>query len=136
MREQAVFVCSGNEVDSWDPMAADYKSRNFNSYETGAGALMQAARDRGGKEGEAGENFTLYVTNIPENLSKVCVQLTNFLSHLKPSLSLSCSSRKASESSLVEQVKSREPSSNLLFLLETQHMGQFPLHFSPTDVCS
>ena len=63
-------VCSGNEVEGWDPMASDYRSREFNSYETGAGALMQAAKESGGGD------FTLYVTNIPLSLPKVSSQLT------------------------------------------------------------
>ena len=50
-------------------MASDYRSREFNSYETGAGALMQAAKESGGGD------FTLFVTNIPLGLPKVCSQI-------------------------------------------------------------
>ncbi|CAI8047728.1 hypothetical protein GBAR_LOCUS26408 [Geodia barretti] len=62
--EQYRSMHNGSEVESWDPMASDYRSREFNSYETGAGALMQAAKESGGGD------FTLFVTNIPLGLPK------------------------------------------------------------------
>ena len=69
-------LCSGNEeVEDWDPMASDYKSREFNSYESGSGALMQVAKNRAGETG--GADITLYVSNIPVSLPKVCAPLTD-----------------------------------------------------------
>lgn len=60
--------CSGNDAGDWDPMANDYNSTDFNAYNSGVGALMQAGRSLGG---EGGGDITLFVSNIPTTLTKV-----------------------------------------------------------------
>ena len=73
-------------MESWDPMALDHQSREFNSYKSGAGALMQAARDRGGGGGGGGGGGTinLFITNIPVEVTKVYTPLNDISLSLSP----------------------------------------------------
>lgn len=63
-------------MGGWDPMADDHKSRDFNSYQTGAGALMQAARDKRGSGG--GGCINLFITYVPTDITKVLCLLCSF----------------------------------------------------------
>lgn len=63
-------LSSGDHVvDHWDPMASDYGSADFNTYTSGVGSLLPTGR--GG--GEEKKDISLFVTNIPVGLTKVCV---------------------------------------------------------------
>ena len=70
--------CSETDAESWDPMAQDFHSADFNSYDSGVGALMQSAKNSG-REGELGSgDINLFIANIPKELTKVT--LTTILS--------------------------------------------------------
>ena len=108
-------------------MAGDYASRDFNSYKSGAGALMQAAMREGGGD------ITLFVTNIPVGITKVFKQKTcvHSISHAPPPpLSLSLPfCRMVSGTCLVVLGRSRKP----MLLSPTcqakrQHMGETATH--------
>ena len=54
------------DIDDWDPMSFDHKSRTFNSYEEGGlGAVMQNCQESGTK------TINLFVNKIPAAVTKV-----------------------------------------------------------------
>ena len=53
----------------------DFHSAEFNTYDSGVGALMQLSRNRGTGDSESGD-ITLFVSNIPTALTRVSVCAT------------------------------------------------------------
>lgn len=101
--------CSGNDAGNWDPMASDYNSTDFNAYNSGVGALMQAGRSL---DGEGGGDITLFVSNIPTTLTKVSV--INFSGFAAVTLTLLSPLRMDSVGSSLELVQSRGHTSSSL----------------------
>ena len=59
-------------------MSVDFHSAEFNTYDSGVGALMQSSRNGGIGARENGD-ITLFVNNIPIALTKVSVCLCVFV---------------------------------------------------------